>query len=70
VIGLGVDHAVHALEVSDGGGDADAGLWVDELEAAHGERGVALDVRGGAHVGALLRRRIGGEANDHAGDRR
>ena len=70
VIGLGVDHAVHALEVSDGGADADAGLGVDELEAAYGERGVALDVRRGAHVGALLRRRVGGEANDHAGDRR
>jgi hypothetical protein len=69
VIGLGVDHAVHALEVSDGRGDADAGLGVDELEAAHGERCVALDVRRGAHVRALLRRRVGGEANDHAGDR-
>ena len=70
VIGLGVDHAVQTLEVSDGGADADAGLGVDELEAAYGERGVALDVRRRAHVGALLRRRVGGEANDHAGDRR
>ena len=70
VIGLGVDHAVQTLEVSDGGADADAGLGVDELEAAYGERGVALDVRRRAHVGALLRRRAGGEANDHAGDRR
>ena len=70
MIGLGVDHADHALEVSDGSADADAGLGVDELEPAHGERGVALDVRRGAHVGALLRRRVGGQANDQAGDRR
>ena len=68
-IGLGVDHADHALEVGDRGADADAGLGVDELEPAHGERRVALDVRLGAHVGALLRRRVGGEADDHARDR-
>ena len=68
-IGLGVEHAVHALEVRDGGADADAGLRIDELEPAHGERRVALDVRPRAHVGALLRRRVGGEADDHARDR-
>ena len=67
-IGLGVDHAVHVLEVRDGGADADARRGIDELEPAHGERRVALDVCPRAHVGALLRRRIGGEADDHARD--
>jgi hypothetical protein len=65
-IGLGVEDAVHALEVRHGGADADAGPGVDELEPAHGERRFALDVRPPADLGALRRRRVGGEAHEHA----
>ena len=66
VIGLGVEDAVHALEVRDRGADADARLGIDDLEPAYRERGVALDVRPGPHFGALRRRRIGPEAHEHA----
>ena len=58
VVGLGVEHAVHALEVGDRGADADPRLGVDELEPPHGEHRVALDVGAGAHVGPLRGRSI------------
>jgi hypothetical protein len=66
VVGLGVEDAVHALEVGDRVADADARLGVDELEPAHGEDRVALDVGSAAHLAALRRRRVRREAHEHA----